>query len=200
MSRREYNTNILPNGLPNGFTQLQYIQSTGTQYIKLENPYSWNSWKIEGRGEFTRLTSDRQHLFGNDSGSYEIDNNGTCTYNGVTKTLYGLIHTLTYEHRKITNTSRYRKTYTLDGELWTGFESTWNANSCISFFKHHYAVNEVWSRPAYAKLYYAKLYQDDVLIHDFLPAKRNSDNIVGLYDIITNTFYTNNGTGTFLYG
>ena len=194
--RRNYNTNILPNG----FTKLQYIQSTGTQYIELENPYDWNSWKFECRGEFTQLTSDRQHLFGNDSGNYEINNNGTCTYNGVTKNLYGLIHTVTYEHRKITNTNKYRKTYTLDGELWTDFESTWNANSYISFFKHHYAVNEVWSRPAYAKLYYAKLYHDDVLIHDFIPAKRNSDNVVGLYDIITNTFYTNNGTGTFLYG
>ena len=32
------------------------------------------------------------------------------------------------------------------------------------------------------------------------PAMRNSDNVVGMYDIGRNQFLTNAGTGTFIYG
>ena len=33
-----------------------------------------------------------------------------------------------------------------------------------------------------------------------MPAKRKSDNVLGMYDIINGTFYTNAGSGTFTGG
>lgn len=33
-----------------------------------------------------------------------------------------------------------------------------------------------------------------------MPAKRTSDGVLGLYDLVTKQFYTNNGTGTFIAG
>ena len=33
-----------------------------------------------------------------------------------------------------------------------------------------------------------------------IPAKRNSDNAIGMYDTVTQTFFTNSGTGTFIAG
>lgn len=35
---------------------------------------------------------------------------------------------------------------------------------------------------------------------DLIPARRKSDGVLGMYDIIRNTFYTNIGSGTFSYG
>lgn len=40
----------------------------------------------------------------------------------------------------------------------------------------------------------------DALIRDFVPCYRKSDNEAGLYDLVTNTFYTNAGSGSFLVG
>ena len=40
------------------------------------------------------------------------------------------------------------------------------------------------------------LYEDGVLVKNFLPAVRNSDNIIGFLETVSNTFYTNQGSGT----
>lgn len=50
------------------------------------------------------------------------------------------------------------------------------------------------------KFYYFKLYKDSILLRYFIPCYRKSDNIIGMYDVINDVFYTNSGTGTFLKG
>ena len=35
---------------------------------------------------------------------------------------------------------------------------------------------------------------------DFIPCYRITDNEIGLYNLVDNQFYTNQGTGEFLYG
>ena len=49
------------------------------------------------------------------------------------------------------------------------------------------------------KLYSAKIYDDSVLVRDFIPCKTPSGDI-GLYDTITQSFYGNAGTGAFSAG
>ena len=51
-------------------------------------------------------------------------------------------------------------------------------------------------RKASAKLYSCKIYDDDLLIRNFVPVKNDSDQ-VGLYDLIEEKFYANAGTGAF---
>ena len=60
--------------------------------------------------------------------------------------------------------------------------------------------NPLDSRHSKAKLYYFKIYVEDVLVRDFIPCYRNSDNVVGMYDLVSNTFFVNQGTGTFTKG
>lgn len=43
------------------------------------------------------------------------------------------------------------------------------------------------------KLYRFKIYESDVLVHDYIPCRRKSDNVTGLYDIIANTFIQSSG-------
>jgi len=50
------------------------------------------------------------------------------------------------------------------------------------------------------KIYSCRIYDNNTLVRDFIPAKRNSDNVLGLYDIVEHKFYTNSGTGTFTSG
>lgn len=51
-----------------------------------------------------------------------------------------------------------------------------------------------------AKLYRCKCIQNGTLIRDFVPAMRNSDGYVGLYDVVNNAFYGNSGSGNFIAG
>jgi hypothetical protein len=48
-----------------------------------------------------------------------------------------------------------------------------------------------------AKIYSMQVYEDNVLIKDYIPAKRMADNEVGLYDLAQGVFLTNSGSGTF---
>jgi hypothetical protein len=50
------------------------------------------------------------------------------------------------------------------------------------------------------RLYYLKMWTDGELVRDFVPAKRNSDGAIGLYDFATNSFFENAGTGEFVSG
>lgn len=47
------------------------------------------------------------------------------------------------------------------------------------------------------KVYYCKIWEGDILIRDFVPAKRDTDGAIGMLDKVNNVFYTNQGTGTF---
>lgn len=50
------------------------------------------------------------------------------------------------------------------------------------------------------KIYYCKIYEEDILIHYYVPCYRKSDTAIGIYDVITKSFLTNNGTGNFTKG
>ena len=53
---------------------------------------------------------------------------------------------------------------------------------------------------ASAILYYCKIWEDDVLVRDFVPCYRKSDNAVGLLNKVENKFYENAGTVAFEKG
>ena len=50
------------------------------------------------------------------------------------------------------------------------------------------------------RLYYLKMYNGATLIRDFVPCYRKSDGVAGLYDMVNKSFYTNEGTGSFIVG
>jgi len=50
------------------------------------------------------------------------------------------------------------------------------------------------------KLYYCKLYDNDTIVRDFVPCYDFDSEQAGLYDFISGEFYTNQGTGEFIAG
>lgn len=67
-----------------------------------------------------------------------------------------------------------------------------------------FAQNETSSAPVHItgtkRVYSCKIKQNNSWVRYFVPAKRKSDNVLGMYDIINGTFYTNAGSGTFTGG
>lgn len=56
-----------------------------------------------------------------------------------------------------------------------------------------YANNRKW---AY-KIYYCKIFNNWILIRDFIPCYRKSDNVIWMYDLVNDVFYTNSWSWTF---
>lgn len=50
------------------------------------------------------------------------------------------------------------------------------------------------------RLYYTKLWQDDILVRDLIPCYQKSDNKPGMYDLVHGVFYSNNGSGDYIAG
>lgn len=184
--------------LPPGYTQLEYIESTGTQWIEIPNYYPSTSSTVSGRfKKSTDLTSIFQA--GKDSNrimllpvnSTRID----YCYGSGYKTLnvqpgdcnVGMWYDfeMDYQHLKING-----NTYNIQGA----------ANTipyiCLHLFSFDFG-GEVNVKPNAL----AELVVQDPLSHDIhlIPALRGQDSKPGLYDIVNNTFYANAGTGEFLY-
>ena len=49
------------------------------------------------------------------------------------------------------------------------------------------AVN---SSPAGSKIYFLKMMENGMLVRDFIPVKRKSDGVIGMYDLVGRKFYT----------
>ena len=50
------------------------------------------------------------------------------------------------------------------------------------------------------KCFRCTILNDEQIVRDFIPAKRNSDNAIGMYDLINGKFYINSGSGILTAG
>lgn len=59
-----------------------------------------------------------------------------------------------------------------------------------------------WYDPPYGqcRMYYFKIYEGDTLVAHYIPARHTSTKVLGMYDIVSNTFLTNGGSDTLGYG
>ena len=193
--------------LPSGYTELEYIQSSGTQYIRLDfTPDS-----------DTRVVLD--HQLTDTSGTYAMLGSRTSTTsadvfsvfvtNGQLRTDYAA-----NEHGTFTATTS-RETLDKDGRVtkYNGKTSTLSAATftCprpmvlfsvqnVSGTQGFVFDDQVDNRPVKMRLYSCQIYDGDTLARDLVPARRQSDSAVGLYDTVTGTFYGNAGTGAFAAG
>ena len=185
--------------LPNGYTELHYIQSSGTQYIDTGFKPSGNALRVVIR---FRYTSDYSNLslFGNHTSTpysmtvygsrptFWVGNTGNISC-GL-QTSQGVEYTLdaTADNGTITalwNDVEYTSTYS--GNLYTEqnmFIFGGNSNGTLAESGSGY------------RLYAFQIYDNGTLVRDFIPAK-NNEGTIGLYDLVNDVFYTNAGTGTF---
>ena len=187
--------------LPNGFTQVEYIQSTGTQYIDTgAQIFNKDSHEIVMDMTPTEFYNYNQ-LFGStcDDNTFEawIYSTGNLNgrYNGA---YYGYQNALTVNTRYLISHSKqganlYRF---VDGTLVSGGATnatTSTTTATLTLFKSGSDYSKF-------KLYASKIYANGELVRDFVPCINNSTGKAGLYDLITNTFYGNDGTGDFVAG
>ena len=176
--------------LPDGYTQIEYIETTGTQYIDTGfKPNQNTKFEVD-----LNVTNTGCHVFGARTAYlnkafvlFWASNSDYCIQMADSDFNGGTFDT----------TKRYKVTMTssqlfLDDNLQASysvgdFQCEQNAwlMSCYSSNSSEYARG---------KLYSAKIYDGNTLIRNFIPCK-NSSGTIGLYDIVNSQFYTNVGTG-----
>ena len=197
------------NGLPVGWTELEYISSTasGSQYIDLGlNLYEVQNTKYDIAIKFnmTGAGSDNntQATFFSTAHSaspyaglfirkYNNDVNGRYVGTNSSNAKIGTIGTII---ELPTPEEGGKNVYALKNE-----NRTWNTPTTL-FCAMNYS-NSTWSPYRYAagNLYYFKIWVEGVLTRDLVPCKNENDT-VGLYDLVNNVFYTSPNSAAFVAG
>ena len=179
--------------VPEGYTQLEYIESSKTQYIdtgfkpnqdtKAEIKYQTpdtkshciagcdTRWKTKG---FSFYPSDAE--FGNTAPGGNLPRTGQITIDILDK---GVLYR--------DGTRRWASTS-------QAFSCDWN------FYIFAQNRNGALNEPITEKVYYCKIWDNGTLIRNFIPARRNSDSAIGMYDLANSSFYANAGSDTFAAG
>ena len=196
--------------LPKEYQQVEYLESTGTQYINTEWAYdigmpvylkpnyhivckcgSDDDYSIFGSKLAFNLTGlNGYYKFRGYSEYYTIDNTGIPVS----------LDPITWDFNN--------NTLTADGEYITSFSSIAGSGGGRPIFlfarSDGYNVDDMGGT---VRIYHFKVSSNpfnnsDAItnIRDMYPCIRKSDNKPGMYDIITNQFFTNSGTGEFITG
>ena len=181
--------------LPSGYKRLEYIQSTGTQYI--------NS-KFKANQD-TRVVIDFEYISGDVVfGAYDATGANGFGLQAASNKWYTYYGTSSeYSSTEVVANIRLvadvnKNVSTLNGAvLRTATANTFSgANPLIIFGIYN------GSAPGFLtalKIYSCQIYDNGTLVRDFIPCK-NASGVIGLWDDVNNTFYSNAGSGTFTAG
>ena len=191
--------------LPTGYTQVEHIRNTGTQYINTGVNLSNNS-NIEINAKListqrntsyylfgSRIENKRYMIaVGGSTDKYLLDFiNGNYRINSLVSSFDGKFHT-----HKVTNLSYY-----IDGILQGSKSSlTFTNTSSAYLFDVRGDGNAPVAHGAQSwEIKYCKIWNGNNLIRDFIPCK-NPSNVIGMYDTVNDVFYSNAGSGSFIAG
>lgn len=191
---------------------VNYIESSGTQYIDT-GIFSKGSLKILTTIEYKQFISTYGYnfIFGGRN-MMAVNANGLLVNNNTmrfrndyynwTLDLNPQYNNLFTKWNIVKNKGNLICTST-DGQIISAIgnnEETFTSNSTIYIFAMHDGTGTAIAYPGSFKLYSFTIYDNNTLVRDYKPCIRISDNKVGLYDSVTDTFYENKGTGNFTYG
>lgn len=191
--RLEIGDGVLWKGLPSGYTRLDYIETTGTQWIDTGFIPNQDSRVV---CEFVRLGGDGIWGTRYSTASRNFNMRGISGYfqAGYNATLKS---TLVPQDTKWHTVDQNKNICSMDGVVVVEFEyANFTAPRSIAIG----GIN------ANNKFYYGEgryrdcqIYNNGTLVRDFIPCK-NPSGEVGMYDTVNAKFYGNAGTGEIVAG
>ena len=184
------------------YKQVEYIESSGTQYIDTGYASS-NTVGIRAISSSTSgsdsivmgsrgTSSDSRLAINYATGALALSFNNF--YNTTVSTSSGIMidSKINYlnNRQRFANNTEYASvegtlvsTNTFNIGLFAGF---WGSTTPSLFYS--------------GKIYLAQVTDGTTLVRNMIPCYRISDNVAGMYDTVNDVFYTNAGTGTFTVG
>lgn len=183
--------------LPTEYQEVEYIQSSGTQYIDtgyIVNASDTISW------EFTAMIPSQSEAFMGANGylQFHVTSSGV----GVsTLNASGLGSKKTFRIDFSNSvTQLYIDNTLVETKNWSGSYNGTNVK--LGIFKLGDADNgwHTTTSPVSCTLYEYAINIGENEVSRCVPCYRKADNVAGLYDLVNNVFYTNAGSGVFAVG
>ena len=185
---------------------LDYLQSNGGEYINT-NFIPDNKSKFVLDVQFTSTPSSSLYCngiaggMGGSNSRFLIAYENTST--NVNSWYFGISDSNIYKS-DLGDTNRHtlfidllNGSYGVDSTVWSKSGSSFYTTYPVILFARYDSYIHNFS---YQKLYSCQLYTNGVLSRDYIPTKRYSDDVLGLYDKVEDRFYENAGTGAFIAG
>lgn len=190
----------VPSDFELNYTQVEYIQSSGTQYIDTGFVPNGNTKVVMDVQSVGVNTADTvQSFFGVRDGTEKRFYAGWHRTNAVYYIFYNNTSKTVASDRitdRITVTMDKNNLY-VGGSVSVGLTyADYSCEKSMYLFAcnfdstgaDYFAVNRVYS---------CQIYDNGTLVRDYVPCYKNSDGTVGLYDMVGKRFYANAGTGSF---
>ena len=197
--------------LPDEYQQVDYIQSTGLEYIDT-GAYVFSSTKIDITLSILKcnVRNDSEGQIESQDYNY-VGSYGSkkglalASYSGKLRFWNTAPQTQTYEYEedKIYNIIlNDNSIYSVNGEeqKLTATKVDELQNSIYLFGAQYSGRPGSVFKPGAMKLYNCKIYTDNVLIRELVPCYRKEDKAAGVFDLVSFTFYENSGEGELLIG
>lgn len=197
---------IRPSRLPSGYTELEYIQNPSTAYINT-NIYASTLTRLEEDISIDVITR-QVRLFGSQSDS--ADNQCFTVYisdglkygfgikDGSGQWSWSTIEPVVDRRVKIVVDHKIHKLLIDDYHL--HYEANLPTPTKNSLYTISLPGHSNGSQPAQCKIYNFKLFENGVSLASMIPAKRNNDNKIGLYDVIRQQFFSSASAVEFIAG
>ena len=194
--------------LPSAYQEVEYIQSSWTQYINTwfipnnNTKVELSMWWWSNVGTYCDLFWVR-YAWSETWRWFMLWKNSNDTY------VYAMFWTKYSGSSWYSSFSFYNgNNHTLEmSQSWIYEDGTLRASLSSSTFTSPtnmtiFALNDNWtiSEQSAYKLYYFKIWNNWTLVRNFIPCYRKQDNVIWLYDLVNSVFYTNSWSWTFSKG
>lgn len=195
--------NRIEPSLPKEYLQLEWLGSDSSAYIDTGIGGDYGNFTIDIQFAYNQYVK-----YGAVYGNYVNDNtnswrcilsesNNTALVNCNTKSTTGGNTVISCRIGDIHILNASQSLIAIDDIMFTpnkGYGIS-NNNNIILFNRG----NNIAIRDIGLKIYYFKIYDDKNIILNLIPALRIADLKPGMYDLVTGQFFTNKGTGEFIY-
>lgn len=169
------------------YTELEYIESTGTQYIDTG---------VTGVCELTMIAqgTNSQPLRSEIVAGSAHEN--SASWIGVFSSQTNWQRSNVPFTTKVNILFQFKEPpsiYTIDNQTYETSSGSYYDTRPIKLFGIDLYM-------AHVRIFKATFTQNGITVRNFIPVKQISDNAIGMYDTISNTFFTNKGTGEFIAG
>lgn len=183
--------------IPAEYTELQYIESTGTQWIDTGIPVKVNTLaKFEYQftdADYTNYVFGQVAFIATSIMGYRSNRIWWFTPNEIS----------------FLDTYKHSVEFSLDGHVYRDgtivayrggiFEEPQNLTILLFAELNDESGNTIIKKGR-VKIFSFVLKEGATTVRNFIPARRNSDSVLGMYDTVSDVFLTNSGTGTFTAG
>lgn len=182
--------------LPSEYQEVEWIGANGTQFITTNyTPQIYDDIVVKNISSV--VSSNNQAILSAGNGSYQF-----ILMNGSGTTYYKYFAS---ENAKTISTDRFLNKVSLhinsDGEAYINnvllatSSPSGNVDTTLWLFKR--ANNTSFAEGTLGEIIFSN---NGNIGADFIPCYRKADNEIGMYDLVSDTFYSNDGTGEFTKG